>query len=387
MFNRICKPLKSNSFFLFGARGTGKSTLLKQLFTAKQAYWIDLLSSDQESQFLVRPDRLTDVIASFEHQKNIEWIVIDEVQKVPKLLDVVHQHIEKGRFKFALTGSSARKLKRNSANMLAGRAFMNVLFPLCMGELQKDFQLDEVLQFGSLPKVFALSPLEKKEYLRAYTANYIKEEIQAEQYVRKIAPFHAFLQVAAQSNGAIVNYSQIARDIQSDPVSVQSYFEILQDTWIGFMLPAFGLSVRKRQKQNPKFYFFDIGVSRQLGRTLDHAPKPSTYEYGRVFEHFIILEIERLCKYKKNDWQLSYFRTKDDAEVDLIIDRPGMPFAFIKIKSGYQVDEKALRNLNRILHDFKNAHGFCFSQDKVQKKIGLTTCLYWKDGFKELGLV
>lgn len=381
---------KNNSFFLFGARATGKSTALRQLIPADSALWIDLLDLDEEARLQQRPMALAEQL---EHLRGggagsarPRWVVVDEIQKVPQLLDVVHREIERGGFLFALTGSSARKIKRGAANLLAGRAFTYHLFPLTHLELGDRFDLDFVLRWGSLPRVFSLTDEECADYLRTYANTYLKEEIQAEQIVRKVQPFRAFLEVAAQSAGKIVNYSKIARDISSDPVSVQSYFEILEDTLVGFQLKPFHRSVRKRQRTNPKFYLFDLGVQHALARTLNVPLAPQTYAYGEAFEQFVITEIRRLESYFKKDWDLSYLRTKDDAEIDLIIDRPGLPVALVEIKSSRRIGETEIGALARFAKDMGNAEPLCLSLDPVAKKIRGVACLPWRHGLAELGL-
>ncbi|NBW83389.1 ATP-binding protein, partial [bacterium] len=196
MFKRILKLSKSNSFFLFGARGTGKSTLLQSLFNPDNCLWIDLLEPELEAQLILQPSRLREL---WKKDKK-PWIVIDEVQKVPKLLDVVHSMIETEKVLFALTGSSARKLKHGQANLLAGRSFSFHLYPLSVPELAQAFDLDSALAFGTLPTIYAFREQRDKElYLRGYANTYLKEEIQAEQLVRQMEPFRKFLPVAAAS--------------------------------------------------------------------------------------------------------------------------------------------------------------------------------------------
>ena len=386
MINRIVKLPNKRSFFLFGARGTGKTTLLRQYFKNQKTIWIDLLDPEEESQLQIRPKSLSERLVFHTREKKIKWVVIDEIQKAPALLDVIHQEIEKKRFLFALTGSSARKLKRGGANLLAGRAFERRLYPLTHLELDKQFNLDFVLRWGSLPEVFSLNQNDCKDYLRSYANTYVKEEIQAEQIVRKLVPFRLFLEVAAQSAGTVINYSKIARDIGSDPVSVQSYFQIAQDTFIGFLLLPYHRSLRKRQSKNPKFYFFDLGVCRALDRKLDLPIEPRTYEYGNLFEQFVINEIYRINHYKNLDWQLSYMTTIDGGEVDLIIERPGQPLLMIEIKSSTDVTPDKVSYLARLQPEFPEAQTLCISKDSVQKEIKGVTCLHFIDAFQFIGL-
>jgi predicted AAA+ superfamily ATPase len=215
---------------------------------------------------------------------------------------------------------------------------------------------------------------------------YLKEEVWAEHLIRKLDPFRRFLEVAAQCNGEIVNYSNIARDVGTDHKTVCSYFEILGDTLLGFLLEPYHASVRKRQRQSPKFFLFDPGVTRALNGTLNVGLVPSTYAFGKAFEHFVLLEIVRLSDYRRNDYRFSYLRTKDGAEIDLIIERPGSKTALVEIKSGGRVDERDVRDLSRFLPDFPGAEAFCLSRDKVRKRIGDVLAVPWADGLIELGL-
>ena len=312
MIYRLLNLLKTNSFFLFGARGTGKTRLVNDLIPAKDSIYIDLLDPAQYEQFLVDPSRLSRLIEA--RGKNIEWIVIDEVQKVLPLLDIAHASIEKYGLKFALTGSSARKLKRGGANLLAGRAFTYHLYPFTSEELGLGFDLERCLAWGTLPKPYTADTNEERElFLRSYVHTYLKEEIQVEQIVRRLDPFRKFLSVAAQMNGALLNFSNIARDIGSTTPTVQSYFQILEDTLLGFYLEPYHLSIRKRQKEAPKFYFFDTGVQRALAEVLTLPLVESSYGYGKTFEHFIILELHRRSSYLRNDFKFSFLVTKDDA--------------------------------------------------------------------------
>ena len=384
MFKRIVSLGKERSFFLFGARGTGKSTLLEHYFSPEDVYWIDLLDPKLEEQFFLYPETLIQVAEDIGSKK---WIVIDEVQKAPKLLDVVHQLIQKKKLKFALTGSSARKLKRGSANLLAGRAFMFNLFPLTHRELDQTFNLHETLRWGSLPEIFQLSHMGRLRYLRAYATTYLKEEILQEQLIRKIRPFRAFLEVAAQSSGTILNYSKIARDIHSDPVTVQSYFQILIDTLLGFYVEPFHQSIRKRQRKAPKFYFFDLGVLHSLEKTLQVGDDYSHSFLGRDFEHFVILEIYRLIHYLEKDWTMTYLCTKDNAEIDLLIERPGMSHVAIEIKSSDHIEKVDLSNFIHLSKDLvKNTQCYVFSRDKIRKRLEHVHCLFWKEGIETIGL-
>lgn len=385
MFNRLLRFSPNSSFFLFGARGTGKTYLLKQRFRPSESLYIDLLDPDEIDTYSLRPRTLVEQLAAL--PETTEWIIIDEIQRVPKLLDLVHQQIESSRFKFALSGSSARKLKHGGANLLAGRAFVNHLFPLTSREIGEQFSLEQALAWGTLPRLFALENDEdRRDFLRTYAHIYLREEISQEQIVRKLEPFRRFLFVAAQMSGRIINFSKIAREVGASTPTVQTYFQILEDTLVGFLLEPFHESIRKRQSGNPKFYFFDTGVQRALENTLTVELKPQTYAYGLAFEHFVINEINRLQSYAKKDYRLSFLRTKDGVEIDLIIERPGLKRALIEIKSTERVNEEDVRSLQFLGKDISNSEAFCLSLDPTPKKIGDVLCLPWQQGLEEIGL-
>lgn len=387
MFKRIVKISKTHSFFLFGARATGKTTLLTEAFLKEHLLVVDLLDPTLDERLAQNPSLLKTIIGSNPDKK---WILIDEIQKNPKLLDVIHSISNEKKIKFILTGSSARKLKRGSANLLAGRAFKYVCHPLTHFELENVFKLQDVLQFGALPEIFSLSIDDKKDYLRAYVETYFKEEIVAEQIVRKLRPFKNFLTVAAQMNGRVLNISKIAHDVGVDHATVQNYFEVLEETLVGFLLEPFHESVRKRQRQASKFYYFDLGVVRALKKNLDNQVIAGTFEYGDSFEHFVIMEIKRIADYFQPDWQFSYLRTKDDAEIDLIIERPGLPRVAIEIKSTENIsklDKRTIPTYKSLVRDIKNCEAFLLSQDPLEQKIDGIWCLPWQKGFKAIGLV
>lgn len=345
MVNRIAKLSKSNSYFLFGNRGVGKSTLLQTLYPRDQYLWFDLLDPVTEKRFSLRPELLAEALE--QEKKNYSkgsFVIIDEIQKNPALLDIIHSQIEKKYFNFILTGSSARKLKKQGVNLLGGRAFVYNLFPFTFFELQEKFDLHQVLTWGALPKVFEYNDDEKLDYLNAYTDTYLSEEIIAEQLVRQIIPFRHFLEVAAQSNAKIINYRKTAEAVGVDTTTVQNYFQILEDTFTGVLLQPYDESIRKRQRKNPKFYFFDTGVTRTLQNRLTIPLQASSFEYGDLFEQFVILEFIRLNSYFKKSWKFSYLMTKDSVEVDLVVERPGKKTIFIEIKSTNQIT--SIRNEN-----------------------------------------
>jgi len=383
MLSRLCKPLLSRSFFLSGARGTGKTTLIKDLIPAEKSHTINLLLPADYEELSLDPGLL--VARAHALPPETEWIVIDEVQKLPALLDVVHHLIEEKRFKFALTGSSARKLKRDGANLLAGRASVYHLFPFSPFELEQTFSLNTTLEWGTLPEV-ALTNVdeERTEYLRAYTHTYLKEEIAAEQIVRKLEPFRKFLNIAAQSNTRIINFKKIADDVGVAPATVKSYFEILEETLLGFFLEGFHESVRKSQRQAPKFYLFDTGIERVLARTLDVPLREGTFAFGLAFEAFFINEVNKLNHYYRKDFRLSYLRTGDDAEIDLIVDKGRNERVLLEIKSTDRIKESDTSTLSRFSRDIENSAAILVSRDPNPKKFGNVDALPWKVALKQL---
>lgn len=365
----------SSSFFLFGARGVGKSTYLKHQFGA-DFHYINLLEDTWESRYRSHPDLLISDLQALKSAPT--WVVIDEIQKVPKLLDVIHHLIESTNHKFVLTGSSARKLKRGSANLLAGRAFDYRMFPLTFVELGEKFSLDHVLRWGSLPKTFSLSEENRAEYLRSYCQTYLKEEILQEQIVRNGGAFKDFLEVAAQENGKNLNFSKIARDVGVDTKTAQSFFQILEDTLVGFMLPAFHRSKRKSLNQQPKFYIFDLGVKKAMEKSLSDSITEGTSAYGFAFEHFVINEIYRLNNYQRLDYNLSHYQTSGGGEIDLIMHR-GRKTLAIEIKSTKSIDPIEVEKLARVAEGVPGSTTYYISQDPIASRVGKVSCLNWKD--------
>lgn len=381
--DRLLQLPLNRSFFLFGARNTGKSTLLKHLFDGQNALWIDLLAPDLEEKYSREPMRFKQEVLALE--EDVRYVIIDEVQKLPKLLDIVHQLIESTHKIFIMTGSSARKLKHGGANLLAGRAFVYNLYPFSSLELGKDFDLDAALHWGTLPAVVdkMQSASDKTHFLQAYAQTYLKEEIWVEHFIRKIDPFRKFLEVSAQCNGQILNFSNISKDVGVDDKTIKQYFSILEDTLMGFLLEPYEGSFRKRLQAKPKFYFFDTGVCRALSRMLSVPLKKSTSYYGDVFEHFIILECVRLANYYYPEYRFSYLKTKNDVEIDLIVERPGKKLLCIEIKSSENVGEDKLSSFANLVKDLENAEAICISQETRARKIGDIMVLPWKDALEK----
>ena len=376
MFQRLLNILQSQSFFIFGARGTGKSTFINTQFSPKSSLLIDLLDPEQEDLYVKNPKHLEHMIAT----KKPQWVIIDEVQRSPKLLNIAHRLIERDKQKFILLGSSARKLKRGLGNLLAGRAFVHELFPLTSLELAKAFYLEDVLMWGSLPKIHSFSSdLERTRFLRSYVQTYLKEEIQQEQIVRKLEPFRLFLDIAAQSSGKIINAHKIANEAGCDGKTVMNYFQILESTYIGFFLPAFHKSVRKSQRHKPKFYLFDIGVKRALDQTLGDAITPGTSFYGDLFEHWVIHGIVRQNSYRERDFRLSYFKTQKGSEVDLVMTR-AKEIYLIEIKSSDKIDQVEVLALSRLALNFgREAKAYYLSRSSQRVDIAGVECWNWQE--------
>lgn len=311
------------------------------------------------------------------------WAIIDEVQKVPRLLDIVHRMIERKKIKFILSGSSARKLKFQGANLLAGRAFDYRLYPLTSHEMGKDFNLNVALEFGSLPAVWNFQEInDKKKFLRSYVLNYVKLEIQQEQLLRKIDPFRIFLEIATQMNGKMINASKISRQLGVEAKTVQTYFDILEDTYLGIRLPAFHQSLRKGQLLTPKFYFFDTGIKRALEGSLHSPLVPSTSGFGEAFEHWVILEAYRYNSYLDADYKLSYFSVKEGGEIYLILSR-GKQKILCEIKSTVKVDPFEVEKLNRYAREFK-CQAYYLGLDQYAQDVDLVQCRPWDLGLKEI---
>ncbi len=320
--------LKKRSYFLFGPRGTGKSTLVRHALP--EAHLYDLLDGETFERLLRRPALLGEESAP----DNI--VVIDEIQKLPSLLDEVHRLIEKRRQRFLLTGSSARKLRRGGANLLAGRAYQAELFPLVRHEIPK-FDLVTYLNTTGLPEFHGEADAD--EFLRAYVGTYLKEEIQAESLVRNLAGFGRFLEVVALANGEEINYAGIASDCGVPARTVEGYFSILEDTLTGFSLAPFLRTQKRKAITRKKHWLFDLGVVRSLTRR--GRVEPRSELFGRAFEHFIALELRAWSSYTRQVHPLQYWRSTSQFEVDFVF---GNRWA-IEVKGTTEVVDKHLKGL------------------------------------------
>lgn len=312
MFTRHLRPPRS-AFFLFGPRGTGKSTWIREHF--QDAYVVNLLPADAMLRYERDPTLFrAEVLA----QPGSTWIVIDEVQRVPRLLDEVHFLMEEEGYKrFALTGSSARKLKRGAANLLAGRAVLRTLFPLTSLETDYSMPLGQTLYFGSMPmSVTATDDEAREDYLRAYVTTYLSEEIKAEGLVRDLGSFGRFLSVASLAAGQATNVSGIARDAAVSRETARGYFEILVDTLIGHWLPAYRPRAKVKETALPKFYWFDPGVLHAAAGGFDQ-PLPADWD-GVLFEHAVLHELRSYLAYAGVKGSLGYWATPQGTEVDFV---------------------------------------------------------------------
>lgn len=378
MLSRLCNIPKQKSFFLFGPRQTGKTTLIRELFSGKRLWTLDLLAPGVSERYLADPAMFgRELLAKLKETPSLEVVFIDEVQRVPKLLDLVQNLLAEKKLQFILSGSSARKLRRGGANLLGGRAVERRLFPLTYSELGKEFDLQSVLRYGTIPGiVLGHSSDDKFDLLNAYVSTYLREEIQQEAIVRNVAGFISFLEVAAQQSGQILNFTGVGRDATLHARTVQTYYQILEDTLIGIRLPAYRRSVRRRLRVGAKFYLFDIGVLNSLERQL--RSEPDVVRYGKLFEHFIVLDTYRLAKYLSGDAEIYYWRTRDDLEVDLVIEHKGKLIAAIEIKSSQRVTSEYLSGLRAFASEHPKVP--CFVVARVPEPFELegVTVLPWE---------
>ncbi len=362
MLERILKleEAKSDSLFLWGSRQTGKSTLLKMLFPDARVY--DLLKSDVRMALQLRPSQLREECELFDDG---ELIIIDEVQKVPALLDEVHWLIENKNQRFILSGSSARKLRRSGANLLGGRALRQTLFPLVSDEIP-DFDLNRALNHGMLPRHYLMENPTMR--VQAYIGDYLQQEIVEEAIVRRLDAFTRFLQVAALSNSEIVNYTNIAQDCGVSSKTVKEYFSILEETMLGFFLPSYTKVVKRRVIQSPKFYYFDVAIPNHLLRRI--PLQPGTDVYGHALEHLVIQELRAFMSYRLPLKSLTYWHTLDNKyEVDAVL---GDAEVAIEVKSSKNVGSHDTKGLKAFSEEYPEAKLYLLSlEDRPRKFNGV----------------
>jgi predicted AAA+ superfamily ATPase len=366
----IKELLDKKSHFLFGPRGTGKSSLIRHCI-ADCALMIDLLHSETYLRLLSNPSLLESMIAIDPKL----YIVIDEIQRVPELLNEVHRLIEDKQYRFLLTGSSARKLRRQGVNLLAGRARQAELFPLTYHELPH-FDLTQYLRYGGLPMV-ALSN-EPEEDLDAYVKTYLEEEIRAEALVQKLPAFSRFLQLSALTSGNTLNFSSIASDCGVSVPTLREYYQILEDTFLGFMVLPYEHSVKRKASTTARFYYFDTGVKHQLAQ-IKHIP-PQSDLFGQAFEQFIAMELRAYISYFRKKLPLQFWRTKEGHEVDFII---GTELA-VEVKTTNRVSSKHLKTLKYLMEEQQIKQYYLISQDPLAVKEQGIIMMPWDQFLKRL---
>lgn len=347
MQERLLKLPKKpkESFFLWGPRQAGKSTILKIAYP--EAKYIDFLKNEECIKYLERPQQLREELLALDKKEITNPIIIDEVQKVPQILDEVHWLIENLKVKFALCGSSARKLKRGRANLLGGRAIRYEMFGLSAYELKEKFDIKQMLNKGYLPRHYLSS--NTKQLLDSYIKDYLKEEIAEEGISRNLPAFSSFLYSAALSDTEIVNFSNIARDCGVSSPTVKEHFQILEDTLIARFLPAYIRRPKRRIIQAPKFYFFDVGIVNYL--TKRGKIEPRSELFGKAFENWVFHELSTYNSYKEKYYDFSYWRLTSGVEVDFIVD--DMQYA-IEVKASEKITDNHLKGLREIIKDHKS---------------------------------
>lgn len=354
------------SFFLFGPRGTGKSTWLRAL--RDQAIWIDMLDPETLRLFQARPERLMERVAA---QPLVTDVVIDEVQKVPALLDVVHKLIEGDRpMRFILTGSSARKLRRGAANLLAGRLTELQMHPFMAAELGDAFHLQRALEVGLVPLVWSAAVPENT--LRAYASLYLQEEVQAEALVRNVGAFARFLEAISFSHGSLLNLSEVARECQVGRKTVEGYLEILEDLLLSFRVPVFTRRAKRHLVAHDKFFYFDAGVYRSI-RPKGPLDSPEEIE-GMALEGLIAQHLRAWASYRSIPAQLYYWRTKSGSEVDFVMYGADV-FVAIEVKRSRHVHSTDFRALKAFQEDYPEATVCLLYMGQEEIKINDILCL------------
>ncbi len=366
MYNReqIFRGLGKESAFLWGPRQTGKSTLLRKLYP--KSLYIDLLLSNEYDRFLRNPSLLREIV---EVNPDKGPVVIDEIQRIPGLLNEIHWLIVNRNRQFILSGSSPRKIVRSGANLLGGRALRYELYPLIYKEIP-DFDLTKALTRGLMPRHYLSSSYGK--LISAYVGSYLHDEIMAEARIRNIASFSRFIEMAAFSNGEIVNYSNIATDCGVSSPTIKEYFQILEDTLTGRFLHSYQKKPKRRVILSPKFYLFDIGISNHL---LKRGPvTPGSELFGKAFEHFIYNEIYAHSKYSDLNYPVRFWRTTSNMEVDFIL---GDHEIAIETKSSEMVNPRHFRGLLNFAEEYNAKKLIIVSNDPQPRKSGKILILPW----------
>jgi predicted AAA+ superfamily ATPase len=359
---------KEKSAFLWGPRKVGKSFWLKQAFP--EAIFIDLLKTDILGEYISRPSLLRERFS-----ETSQRIIIDEVQMAPDLLNEVHWLIENKKISFLLTGSSPRKLRRKEANLLGGRAWRYTMTPLCYPEV-KDFDIERVMLTGLLPP--HLLSTDPTQDFRSYVGDYLKEEIMAEAAVQNIPAFAEFLRVASITSGELLNYNNIARETGVSAKVVRSYFQILEDTLLGFRLQPWRKANNRRLVETEKFYLFDVGLSNYLAR---RTPVYGSSEFGKAFEHFILLELMAYRAYRNPELPIYYWRASSGQEVDIIL---GDMEVAIEVKTSTRIHDNDIRSLQIVQKEHAVKKALLVSFESEPKKLDQVECLPWKIFLEQL---
>lgn len=367
---KLPELLKKKSFFLFGPRGTGKTSLIRTQLSA-DALVVDLLRSDVYLRLAQRPSELEQMIGTGTQS----IVVIDEVQKLPLLLDEVHRLIEAKGVRFLLTGSSVRKLRHGGANLLAGRAWTTKLLPFTSQELEA-FNLERYLSVGGLPGVYLSE--DPREELQAYVQTYLTEEIAAEGVVRDLPRFSRFLRSAALSSGEILNFQSIAEDAGVSPTTVREYYRILEDTLLGYLIEPHSKAGSRKEVSKAKFYLFDLGVRNAL-RGISEVP-PQTKDFGDAFEHFIALELIAALEYLRVHRPLKFWRTHTQLEVDFIVEG----LLAIEVKSTHRAKQQHGHALRTFSELYPTKHLCVVSQDEVQRSQYGVLYLHYREFLKRV---
>lgn len=370
-YYQIQEDVRDMSVFLFGARKTGKSTFLRRLFPS--ANYIDLLDSGLRMAYNKRPNTLYEQFAGRDAST---IVIIDEIQEVPELLNEVHRLISEFDIRFVLCGSSARKLKRKGYNTLGGRAFPCTFYPLVSREIP-DFDIDRAVNHGMLPQHYLSA--NPTRLLTAYIDVYLQQEIKAEAIVRNLDSFQRFLEVAALTDGEMVNYNNLATDCGVSAKTVKEYFSILEDTLIGYMVPAYTKTMKRKLVQAPRFYYFDAGVSNYLLKRQKLIR--GSVEYGHAFEHLIIQELTAYLGYRHDRRHLSYWHTYTGLEVDAII---GDAEVAIEIKSVETVLPKHLKGLKAFQEEHPECQPIIVSLDRISRTMNGVRAIYVYDFLHQL---
>lgn len=367
-------PLPTQSYFLLGPRGTGKSTLIRNAYP--DALWIDLLRPDVYRNFLARPERLYELLAA----SASKTVIIDEVQKLPALLTVVHEVIEQKKgYCFILTGSSARKLKRSGADLLGGRALKRGLYPFLAAELGERFSLPTALTDGLLPLIYESD--NAQDSLQAYINLYLQEEIQAEGLVRSLEQFSRFLEAISFSHASLLNTANIARECEVKRKTVENYLTLLEDLLLAYQLPVFTKRAQRELVAHPKFYLFDAGVFYAL-RPKGILDRPEEIQ-GAALEGLVAQHLKAWIDYSAANYQLAFWRTRAGVEVDFIV-YGEQGFWALEVKNSSRVFAQDTKALETFIQDYPEARGILLYRGQERLKMGNIICLPCEDFLRQL---